>query len=388
MSDNMELDITMIFDTTPSMTPVIKSVRDNLKKLTDILFQSEEYNCNIAIIAHGDYDSADRQYLTKHMDFSGDKIQIQDFINSVEKTSVCWNGGEAYEQALKVATSLKWRPLSKKMIILVGDDIPHPPHFPANVQKVDWEEELKKLTEMDICMYAVQCACLDIKRAEFFYKKLSKSHPSGKYLLLDQFYMMAELISGIFLCGMDDTATLEQHEANIKSSGMYNRQMYLNISELLNRTPDEAVLSNMSNSTSTTNSTSRARSRANITPSRIIDSSAVRVPVTQGRFQRLPVTDKISIKQFVSNSGAIFKPGRGFYEITKPETVSTKKEIIVEHIATGDMFTGDAAVNIIGGYGKVSPKSIPSDYRVFIQSTSYTRLLMPDSWFLYELDQV
>jgi hypothetical protein len=37
----------------------------------------------------------------------------------------------------------------------------------------------------------------------------------------------------------------------------------------------------------------------------------------------------MSIKEFVQMNSLIFKTGRGFYEFTKPETVSHKKEVVL-----------------------------------------------------------
>ena len=39
--------------------------------------------------------------------------------------------------------------------------------------------------------------------------------------------------------------------------------------------------------------------------------------------------NRISIKDFVQRNTLIFKAGRGFYEFTKPETVSHKKEVVL-----------------------------------------------------------
>lgn len=57
--------------------------------------------------------------------------------------------------------------------------------------------------------------------------------------------------------------------------------------------------------------------------------SAGLVPVNPARFQVLDVDDKCVIRDFVQRNGLIFKPGRGFYEFTKPEKVSDKKEVVL-----------------------------------------------------------
>ena len=46
----------------------------------------------------------------------------------------------------------------------------------------------------------------------------------------------------------------------------------------------------------------------------------------------------------------IFKAGRGFYEFTKPEVISQKKEVVLLDKATGDMFTGPEALDLIGEF--------------------------------------
>ena len=45
----------------------------------------------------------------------------------------------------------------------------------------------------------------------------------------------------------------------------------------------------------------------------------------------------------------LFRAGRGFYEFTKPEIISNKKEVVLVDKATGDMFTGQEAFDMIGG---------------------------------------
>ena len=51
------------------------------------------------------------------------------------------------------------------------------------------------------------------------------------------------------------------------------------------------------------------------------------------------------------------------------------------------MFTGPEACHVIGagGTAKIKPTSLEK-WRVFVQSTSYNRVLMPNTGFLYEVD--
>lgn len=52
-------------------------------------------------------------------------------------------------------------------------------------------------------------------------------------------------------------------------------------------------------------------------------------PVDAARFQVLDVDEKCDIRSFVQKNGLIFNTGRGFYEFTKPEKISDKKEVVL-----------------------------------------------------------
>lgn len=105
----------------------------------------------------------------------------------------------------------------------------------------------------------------------------------------------------------------------------------------------------------------------------------------------LDIDEKCDIRLFVQRNGLIFKTGRGFYEFTKPEKISDKKEVVlVDKVCfivllflplvsllnilqvTGDMFTGPEACRTIGagGSARIKPTSLDK-WRVFVQSTSY-----------------
>ena len=111
------------------------------------------------------------------------------------------------------------------------------------------------------------------------------------------------------------------------------------------------------------------------------------VPVNPSRFQVLHIPARCSIKEFVQSNSLIFKTGRGFYEFTKPEIISAKKEVVLVDKETGDMFTGREAFSLVGGggSGRVRPADL-EQWRVFVQSTSYNRVLLPATGFLYEVD--
>ena len=52
-------------------------------------------------------------------------------------------------------------------------------------------------------------------------------------------------------------------------------------------------------------------------------------PVNPSRFQVLDVDERCDIRSFVQKNSLVFKQGQGFYEFTKPEKISDKKEVVL-----------------------------------------------------------
>ena len=121
------------------------------------------------------------------------------------------------------------------------------------------------------------------------------------------------------------------------------------------------------------------------------------IPVPRDRFKTLTVDKRQSIREFVSRKKCVFKTGRGFYQLTKPELIQGNKEIVLVDKISGDTFTGSAVRKMLGLPRKMDKKScLRVDvriapryfeiYYVFVQSTSYNRILMPNTKLLYEVD--
>ena len=114
--------------------------------------------------------------------------------------------------------------------------------------------------------------------------------------------------------------------------------------------------------------------------------------VSTSRFKTLLVKKKtkISIKSFVEEKKLKFKKGRGFYQLTKPEIIQDYKEVIVRRKSDGVFLTGDKVKEVLN-IPKTSKKfkldlDEITDFDVFVQSTSVNRVLLPDTEFLYEVD--
>lgn len=63
--------------------------------------------------------------------------------------------------------------------------------------------------------------------------------------------------------------------------------------------------------------------------------------VSSSRFKTMKVSERISIKSFVAKHKLKFATGRGFYQLTKPETIQFHKEIVVRRKSDGTMASGD-----------------------------------------------
>lgn len=92
------------------------------------------------------------------------------------------------------------------------------------------------------------------------------------------------------------------------------------------------------------------------------------------------VTNEVVIKPFVErNMRIVYSKGCAFYQMTKPEIIQAYKEICVRDRKTGAVYGGANARTLLG-LPNAKAKVLPGDhsgYDVFVQSTSYTRKLMP-----------
>ena len=348
---NNNIEVVFSFDTTGSMYPCLTQVRKKIKNTVTRLMD-ELTLIKIGIIAHGDYCDADSTYVTKILDLSGDVDQICDFVQNVEPTF----GGDApecYELVLHQAQSLSWSKSASKSLVLIGDDIPHPPAH--NPQKLNWRKELNKLGDDEITVYGVQA--LNRSHATPFYQELAEKS-AGFHITLDQFSYITDLFLAVCY-QQSSNEQLQAYEQEVIEQGRMSRGLNKIFNSMMNR---EGV-------------------------SYYEESDLKAVP--PGRFQVLEVEENISIKAFVLENGLRFKVGRGFYEFTKTETIQAKKEIILMDRKTGDLFAGDAAREMLGLPMDTSIRIKPSNleqYVVFVQSTSANRKLIGKTRFLYEVE--
>jgi hypothetical protein len=368
------MDIAISFDMTGSMTPCMYQLRCEINKLITNL-SSNITDLNIGIITHGDYDSP--SYLTEYIDLTPNINDTKNFIMTVrDATGNAFNDGEAYEEALHLANLLKWRSTAIKILIVIGDDIPHEKTSNINRNKIDWREELAKLNEKQVKIFGVQCPTLDCNRSKFFYEELNRISLEGVIIKMNQFSYIVDIILALtFTCYNKESG--EQYEQELIDGKKYNRNMEEVFNTLLKREDKKVMVGKHTTTTTTTTTNPITLAAANL------------IPVNPGRFQVLTVINNTRIKDFVNQTGATFKVGRGFYELMKKETISHKKEVVLQQITSGDFFTGKDARLLLGlpetATVDIKANTIPTGYTAFVQSTSANRKLIGGTKFLYDI---
>ncbi len=385
MKNLNSIDVSITFDTTGSMYPCLTQVRRYIREVINRLFKDIP-DLRISIIAHGDYCDASRYYVTKILDFSTDVTQIENFVNNVGPT----HGGdfpECYELVLHEArTELSWQSGRSKVIVMIGDAIPHGPEYSMNTKKIDWRNELGLLLEAGINVYGVHAMPGIRSMSKPFYEEIAKK-TGGFYLTLDQFSYVSDLIMGICY-KQDSEEKFVSFVSDLNSNGKMTRGLKDSFRVMADKPTGDFVESFESVFGSDDTIYTFEKDGLN--------------PVPSGRFQVMEVTDESRIDHFIKEQGVTFKRGRAFYELVrfgkKRYKVQPYKEIILMDRESGDFFTGKECRELLGldkwkprsecsggEYQSLSPKSIDR-YRVFIQSTSNTRKLVPGSSLLYEIE--
>jgi hypothetical protein len=380
-----ELDIVISFDTTGSMSSILWKVKTEVEKLTQNIFANSRMrgiSTRLSVIAQGDYGGPiliEENPTVRRGNYTVIGIPLSDteepptqFIQNIQMSvHQSREDGECYEQVLKLVHSpqMNWRPSARKSLIIIGDDSPHSPACRENVDNVNWKDELKYLENAGIKVFAIQCQTGNDERATTeFFREMGQS---GAHIQLAQFNSIIEILMASLYCSTSERSQLEAHEQELIATGRYSRNLETTFNSMLQR-PDAGRAA----------FTGSASSSSSSTPGTL-------TPVAPGRFQRLDVTTEATIKQFVELTGARYKAGGGYYELSKKEDISTRKNVVLEHIASGELFSGDEARRLLGltaSNTKAGVRDVPSGYRAFVQSTSFTRKLTAGSSFLWEVD--
>ncbi len=383
-----KIDLVVSFDTTGSMYPVLSQVRTEVEKFVHTMF-SEFSNLKLGVIAHGDYCDKDDPYTIRVMDLTRDEDRLCKFVKETDKTY----GGDAdecYELVLNTARKeISWRKGAQRVLVMIGDASPHGIHYPQNTEHLDWEEEAKQLGKEDVKIFSVHALSYYRSSSKGFYKSIAELS-GGVYLTLDQFNEIIELIKATcYQQGGEEK--LNEYISIIRDNGKMTNSMDRNFRRLKGEKVEEPEYGYGRTHTRKATST-RRRGDEPVT----IKEMAELEPVMPGRFQVMTVDENCDIKGFVTKNGIEFKKGRGFYELSKVETVQQYKEIIMQDRETGEMFVGSQVREKLGlqpqtEKGGVNEKLYAKDakeFRIFVQSTSVNRKLIGGTTFLYEISDI
>lgn len=399
METSNKMDLLVSFDTTGSMYPVLSQVRREVEQFVKDMF-TEFTDLRLGIIAHGDYCDKDNPYTIRVMDFTRDEERLCDFVRSTAKTF----GGDAdecYELVLNTAyKELDWRDDADKIMIMIGDASPHSVNYSMNKGRLDWRKEADNLADLGVKVFSVHALAGYRSSSRAFYKTVAEK-TLGVYLTLDQFNEIVDLIKAT-VCQQDGEEKLNEFVTIIRDNGRMTRSMENNIKRLRGEKVDDTYESYTKRTATKSEDDDvikyMKRTRMVKTGKKSADDVVIKemdklVPVIPGRFQVMTVDKNCDIKGFVTENGIEFKKGRGFYELTKAETVQQYKEIIMQDRETGEMFNGSQVREKLGlqpqtEKGGVNEKLYAKDakeFRIFVQSTSVNRKLIAGTTFLYEI---
>ena len=384
-----KIDLLVSFDTTGSMYPVLAQVRREVEQFVKTMF-SEFTDLRLGVIAHGDYCDKDDPYTIRIMDFTRDEKRLCEFIRETKPTF----GGDAdecYELVLHTAdTDLQWRKDAEHIMIMIGDASPHAPSYPQNKLRLDWKDEAEALRKSGIKIFSVHALAGYRSSSRAFYKSIAEI-TGGVYLTLDMFNEIVDLIKATcYQQGGEEK--LNEFVTIIRDNGKMTRSMENNIKRLRGEEVEDTY--DIYRAKRGVGMSFRAKKR--LTEDVTLKEMDTLVPVIPGRFQIMTVDENCAIKEFVENNGIKFKKGRGFYELSKAETVQQYKEVIMMDRETGEMFNGSQVREELGlqpqsekgGVNERLHKDATKKFRVFVQSTSVNRKLIAGTTFLYEVDDL
>jgi Mg-chelatase subunit ChlD len=209
------VNVVFCFDTTGSMSPVIKSVKNNLTKTVTRLF-NEIKDIHIGMIAFGDYCDYTAGPILWKLEPTDDIQAIQTFV-SEDKTTGGGDLPEMYEHVLKMAVDIDWT--SKiRVLVMIGDQNPHDPGYQLNVKipglpdviETNWVDELKRLKEKGVNVFSCHAMASRNSECVEFYKTIANT-TGGLYIEMDHLGNFPEFMIGICLRvqdGADDFQVL------------------------------------------------------------------------------------------------------------------------------------------------------------------------------------
>jgi len=211
------VEIVFCFDTTGSMSSVLGRVRAKLTETVTRLLKDIP-KLKIGIIAVGDYCDQDSSYVLKKVDLTADMKALLNFVNN----SGASGGGdapEAYELGLREAKGFSWTQESSKALVVIGDEVPHPPSF--TTENIDWFQEVEQLSNIGVKIYGVRA--LNNAHAVPFYEELS-SRTGTVSINFNDFNLIVDMFLAI--CYREASPSqLEKFKEEVQENGKMTAEM-------------------------------------------------------------------------------------------------------------------------------------------------------------------
>lgn len=116
------LEIVFVFDSTGSMDSVLSAAKRRIFRMVEVL-NALVPSARIGIVTYRDRGAAEN-YVTRSVPVTHDVYQVMNFMHTIEASG----GGdfaEAVLDGLKEATTQRWQPNSRRVVVLIGDAPPH-----------------------------------------------------------------------------------------------------------------------------------------------------------------------------------------------------------------------------------------------------------------------
>ncbi len=161
-SEQIQLDIVFVIDSTGSMHDEIRTVKEELRNIVGKVNSGyPRPDVRVGVVTYRDYEPYEHSYLTRETPLTRNTKDAVKFIKSIESY-----GGGDYEEAVEAGLDeainhMNWRSSAHKIIILVGDaparNYPNQNYYgnepEPNYHKYNWKDAIDDAQDKNIRIY-------------------------------------------------------------------------------------------------------------------------------------------------------------------------------------------------------------------------------------------